>query len=310
MIYDTKFTTKQELYEWIKTTPNGYHRVLKSFKIWDEVGKLYTGTKNMGENFWLFCHDYEHPLTCKCGAKLLFENIISGYKSRECKLCYNKNRKENGVIETKKREEADKPLPKCQNILCNNPVILNNTGLHSVYCSKKCRGIYNSLSSRSKSKKTMLANHGVEHALQSDVIYQAMLDTNKEKYGVENVMCKPEIALLPVATKLEKYGCKSSWSENYQGHVDKSAERFGYESGVFTNVSQIPAILGLRSAGLGSAHNVIPKRAYQKATNSSLFCGRKISFILINISNGRYSYGSTNKGPKRAGSIRSIEPDL
>lgn len=242
MLDDTKFSTKQELYDWIKENPNGYHRILKSSKLYKHVQDTYKGTKNIGENFWLYCHNYSVPLTCSCGSKLLFENIVSGYKSSQCRSCYKNNRKENSKSELTKKQQAKKEAPKCANEACDMGVSLKKDGTWSQYCSVKCRGIFNSLKSREKSRKTMLQNHGVEHALQSDTIYRQMIEKNKEKYGVENVMQNTGVAPRVIKTKIEKYGCPSSWSLSYQDHVDSVLVKFGYKPGSFKNVSQIPEI--------------------------------------------------------------------
>lgn len=244
MLYDTKFRTKSELYQWIKENPNGYHRTLKPYAIFNEVKNMYTGTKNIGENFWLYCNDHSKPLTCACGAKLLFENVINGYKSKECKPCYNKSRKENGLIGTTIKTQSTQSLPKCNNDTCTNPVVLKKDGTWSNYCSRECRGQYNSKKSRNKAKETMMRNHGVEHALRSDIIYNRMIEGNLNKFGTKNVMSNVLISCRPVETKLRKYGHPSSWSlpYDYQQHVDKSASKFGYSPGTFTNVSQIPGV--------------------------------------------------------------------
>lgn len=236
---------KEELYEFIKKNRSAYHRILKAKDklLYNEVKNKYTGTKNIGENFWLYCNDYNSPLICTCGKKLLFENVIKGYKSTKCWKCYNQERKENGIAATKKKEQSLE-APICENTLCNNPVTKRKDGLWGCYCSVECRGQYNSLKSRQKSKETMLEHHGVEHALQSAEIMAKMEQHNIEKYGVKNPMSSNVFSDKPKESKLIKYGCLSNLSDGikYQEAVDKAASRFGYEAGTFTNVSQIPEV--------------------------------------------------------------------
>lgn len=237
--------TKDELYEFVINNKMAYHRMLKSTNrtLYDEISTKYIGVKNIGESFWLYCHGYDHTLKCACGTKLLFENVVNGYKSKECKICYEKNRKLNSFIELAKKAQQD-IAPKCDNINCNNIVSLRDCGLWAKYCSLECRGQYNSLKSRDKSKSTMLKNHGVEHALQSNEIYSKMRIKSLEKFGTDHPMRKSYIAQKVVDKKIATYGCPSSWSgkDNYQTHVDISASQFGYAYGTFTNVSQIPEV--------------------------------------------------------------------
>lgn len=136
------------------------------------------------------------------------------------------------------------PLPKCDNIKCSNLVILKGDGTWSNYCSRECRGQFNSLKSRTKSKTTMMKNHGVEHALQNAEILEKMHKANMVKYSQNNPMKISSIAKSVVDTKIKRYGYPSSWSTEiaYQTHVDVAAIKYGYSPGMFTNVSQIPEV--------------------------------------------------------------------
>jgi hypothetical protein len=248
-----QFDSREDLYEFIKKNPNAYFRILKAKnpQLFNDIKTSYSNTKNIGENFWLYCHGYSTPLTCKCGTKLLFNNVTNGYKSKECNSCYNINRKNNSISETLKREQQNKDKPKCANITCNNKVVTRKDGTWSEYCSTKCKGIFNSIKSREKSKQTMLKNHGVEHALQSDVIYKHMLKSNIQKYGVENVMHYAKTVKTLENTNMSRYGVKNVFLDKsiQERHKQHLKEKYGEH---VYNISQIPGVheKKLRSAYL------------------------------------------------------------
>ena len=238
--------TKEELYNFILKNKMAYHRMLRvtNPELYREVSNKYNNVKNIGESFWLYCHNYDAALTCNCGSKLLFENVVNGYKSKLCKPCYNNNRQQNSAINILLAAQNNIPRPVCNNTKCNKPVALKAGGTWSAYCSTKCRGIFNSLSSRGKASATMMTNHGVTNALQSTDILNKMLAKVQEKRGISNVMRDPDIAKKVVETKIAIYGAPSSWSGPlaYQINVDKASAKFGYIPGQFTNVSQIPEV--------------------------------------------------------------------
>lgn len=95
--------TKEELYTFILENRQAYHRMLKStdLPLYKEVQTKYSGVKNIGESFWLYCHNYNDTLKCKCGTKLAFENVVSGYNSKECLQCHRNRRKLNSSLELK-----------------------------------------------------------------------------------------------------------------------------------------------------------------------------------------------------------------
>jgi hypothetical protein len=250
------FKDKGELYDFIKANRMAYHRIIKSTDkiLYNTIKNEYIGTKNIGENFWLYCNNHIAALTCRCGTKLLFENVILGYKSKECKSCYNKNRKECGLVNTEIKLQSS-VAPDCKNPKCiidkitghRQPVIKTKNGIWTDFCSIKCRGQGNSLLSRNTAQDTMLKNHGVKHALQSKIIIDKMISKLQIKHddiNLTNVMDIAKYKKSVIQTKVTRYGEPSSWSTPtaYQAHVDKAASKYGYKLNTFNNVSQIPEI--------------------------------------------------------------------
>lgn len=275
---------KEELYNFILQNKMSYHRILKSKnkELYQLVSAKYKDAKNIGEAFWLYCNGYDATLKCTCGAKLLFENVVTGYKSKECKSCYKENRRKNSILAMQQQGQLNKDLPKCKNTDCDNNVTLRKDNIWSEYCSKKCRGQFNSLKSRTKAKQTMMENYGVEHALQHKGILDKMKTSNISKFGVENPMSKPDIASKVVDTKINTYGYPSSWStkEAYQEHVDIAARRFGYESGSFSNVSQIPEVheKKLKSSFLASEYLLPSGNCIRVQGYENLFLDKALVF--------------------------------
>lgn len=245
MLFDTKFESKSELYNWILESPNGYHRILSTTEMYKSIKIMYTGTKNIGENFWLYCHDHAVPKTCECGKKLLFENVVKGYKSEKCWECYSIDRFDNGLVETKKKTQSITP-PLCANPACKDaitktpkPVMVKKDGVWSSYCSKKCRGQGNSLLSRATSASTNLVKRGVEHHRQDPVESAEFNLTIKDRYGVSNIIKIPGAIGTRDATNLELYGYENVLSspEIQKQIVQTNIEKYGYP-----NVSQSPLI--------------------------------------------------------------------
>ena len=255
--------TKEELLKFILENKMAYHRMLKvtSPQLYQEVSTKYSGVKNIGESFWLYCNDYEDTRKCKCGAKLLFENVVNGYKSTECKSCYNLTRKLNSTADITIKNQKNQSLPICENTNCNNIVTSNKSGIWSKYCSKSCRGQYNSLKSRLKSKATMKKNYGVEHALQSPIILNKMQDDYERMHGVRNPMSNPDAIQNYKTAMQSKFGFTSTFQdkERYQSQVDKCAISYGYPADTFTNISQIPEVHNKKmKSGMTAKDYILP----------------------------------------------------
>ena len=96
--------------------------------------------------------------------------------------------------------------PKCKNIGCGQ--LVTAVGKHGWgdYCSKKCRGIFNSLKSRDKARQTSQANWQVENPAQNPVIREKMRSSMKLNHGVEYALQLPEIRERRRQTMIERFG--------------------------------------------------------------------------------------------------------
>lgn len=92
----------------------------------------------------------------------------------------------------------------CKNPNCNNPTKCKGLNGYDKYCSEKCSTLDPSIQKRMK--MSMMKNHGVEHALQSDVIFEKLKKENKKKYGVEFPQQRQEIREKTNRTNKKLYG--------------------------------------------------------------------------------------------------------
>lgn len=253
-----KFETKESLYEYIKSNPEGYSAVLRGpdhRELYNAIKEKYAKfkTRSMGECYWLYCHGFDEPVKCECGAPVAFVNVLKGYK-KYCADCYNHYRRYNSIHETQLRYQKENPKPKCANASCDNPVFTKLDGTWSVYCGLNCRGFFNSLISRDKAGDTMMARYGVRNALESEDIYGRMVDGIKARHGVSNPIHIPGVKERMVQTSLEKYGVPNPCSSDVvkAKHRKTLSERYGEY--VF-NISQIP---GVQQKKLNSGHKAKP----------------------------------------------------
>lgn len=228
-----------------------YSRKIKTFykDTYLYLVEKYPTALSFSEIVYLYVNNLqkETDISCKCcGSKnVSYVNIVIGYKNSCSISCGNLLKckdKDDSLINKRKNQPADPP--KCDNSECNNVVKKKKNGVWNIYCSFDCRGKFNSLKSRDKSKQTMMQNHGVEHALQSSIIYKKMQSSNIAKYGVPNVMNLSGSSEKLQNTKIAKYGFVSNFADpvGLQQSVDDVAQRYGCKPGEFTNVSQIPEV--------------------------------------------------------------------
>lgn len=166
---------------------------------------------------------------------------LNGIEPRcQCRLCeerpnFRRGKFSNYAIGHEKYEWQQKRYvelhgqPKCQNPDCNN-VVPFYRGKPRKYCSHRCSeiaepchwnqervrntvkekydidNVFQLEDVKEKSKKTMINNWGVEHALQSPEIYDIMIQNNIEKHGVEFPQSLPEAKEKQKQTLLKNHG--------------------------------------------------------------------------------------------------------
>jgi len=133
----------------------------------------------------------------------------------ECRICGNVCKSLSGLSKHIKmhnlsnKEYYDTYLKKYREEYCNNPScynFVNYMGFHGYqkHCSTRCSTL--NPETQTQMKSTMVENHGVEYALQSDKIFSKMKQKNLENHGTEFPVRLEESKEKSKKTSLEKYG--------------------------------------------------------------------------------------------------------
>ena len=127
------------------------------------------------------------------------EKNMSKWETRKCIECDV----EFDVYKKSKKKYCSKKCSNTSQILID---IKNKSAKQTI--DEKYNGIHymNNKETQQKHKQSMLKNHGVEHALQSDICKRKQINTLFDRYGITNPMGLSEFRDKIKQTKLEKYG--------------------------------------------------------------------------------------------------------
>lgn len=221
----------------LKESPNGYSKILKSTHrdIYNLIDNL--PGKTFPEKLYRYLYNPQ-PRCMVCASETRFVNINLGFK-KFCSIgCNQEYRKQNSTSHKKLAEQVTDP-PACHNFSCNNPVLCNKAGAWLKFCSRQCRGQFNSKSSRHKAKDTLRKKYGVDHPRKSKDINDKMVLGLMKKYGVDNVAKLDWVQEKIKATCEERYGSSNGgimnrYCQNTQLENLRSRESLDYLFSTFS----------------------------------------------------------------------------